>query len=81
MISLTEYKNAIEYLKENGADDIVFKELRDNNRQLVIYPPTAANEKTKNYLDAIAEPGSSGALVYNIATNALLDFNKLPLVT
>ena len=71
----------MEFLKVNGSDGIVFKELRySGTTQLVVFPPTAGNEKTERYLEATAEPFSSGALVYTVAKSALDNFNKLTVV-
>ena len=45
----------------------------DNDEAIEVYPPVAANRITENYMDAIAVPGSSGAVVYEVAKSALLE--------
>ena len=73
-------ENAREYLQEYGSDDIAFERFILNegtDDELDIYPPTYANDKTKAYMDAIAVPGSSGAVVYEVAKSALLEHRNV----
>ena len=74
MTEMVEYTNAIQFLTDNGADDISFKQLEGET--MVIYPPIANNDKTQEYLDSIAVPGSTGMIVHCVAINALDNFNK-----
>ena len=77
---LQEMENARKYLQDYGSKDIRFNTFvldAKNDEPLEIYPPIAGNDKTERYMDAIAVPGSSGEVVFEVAKSALLEHRNV----
>ena len=70
----TELNNARSFLEENGNQGYLFKKL--SSADMDFFPPIPANDKTERFLDAIAVDGSSGAVVYEVAREALREANE-----